>query len=849
MRVAIFNNFANYTNRVEHRLETYDDYILAVGAGNSFGPFNKINFKNRDGITTSQVVNLPKGTENFKPNYLLVLKENTDDIVSRWFVTESYETRAYQFNLSLVRDIIADNWETVLDTPSVVSRGWARVGSGTNSPIFNSEGFSCSQVKQTEHLLKDKTGSAWVVAYIKNYDTDPAPETPDEITFYSSPGNTKSEPESVTAMFEGTAATGYAYDRQMADRKIVTHCVDMSGTTPGAIYAVPYTMDDSHGYRASEITVPSPSSEYGWYFDGFAPTGNYWTAFNTAVKRLMSSNQLWESVDTSFDNKELTAGRPWNDEVDQYIGQKFYDPASKPYVLGRVEIPSKFLVRTSAADIEWWSEKIGHIIKQADVAGDLVSQSTVGVKEPFGAATADYIELELMTYTYVRQYVGLSEDKVTLALNHANLTDRPWSMCAVPVDAINIVNRSVPTTPGVAKAFASALSEQLGEKVLDVQLLPYCPCPDFISGNAISLTGLSEHVDYEWIKSGNNIVTILLWARNCSSRIQIPFTRYNLPDDPVEFKLEQETKLYRLTAPNYSSSWEFSICKNRGLYAFDVDFTYEPYNSYLRVAPHFGGLYGANFGDSRGLIISCDTSLPKISDNWVNYQLQNANYQKVFDRQIKTQEIGIALAGFNAAADIAMTGLSIGSGINGLKAGAKALSMNKAADDNADMMNLQDASFALAQNQAKYDAKLGQLRSNVAFSSLQGGIEAINDLSNLGMQIRSMEDAKFNHEMNISNIKAQPQTITQIGAFNVNNKLFPVLEVYDATESEKDNIREFIKYRSMNIGRTATIRDYLSDNPRTWIEAALIDTFSYNGDSHELAYLKNELQKGVFIYV
>lgn len=841
MRIALLQNFANYQNRAVRHFEELDEYIAATPAGGA-RIYDRINFKERDGIATSQIVNLAANDPGIKPDYLVVVEDDSDRILSRWFVTEWYLKRGRQYEASLVRDIISDNWQSVARAPANIIRGWC---SAANDAIFNSEGASLSQVKQTEHLLKDRTGSAWVVAYVKNYNSG---ATADEITFYSAPGIVKSEPEAVTAMFDGgIAGMGYAYDRQMADRKIVTHCADLPKSIQGIPYAVQYTMTDTRGYRRSDVEISSPTSECSWYFPVITPIDFYWNAFSTALRPLMESNHLWEYVDAAFASKELTNNMPWNDEVDQFIGQKFYDPSNRPYVLTRMAVPSKVLIKTSATNIDWWSDKVGHIVKSADLAAQAVTSSYVVVKDPFGAAPVDYVEVEVMTYTYVRQYVGLSENKVTLALNHATLTDRPWGLCAMPVDSINIKNRSSQTTPNLALSFAAAISEQLGEKVLDVQLLPYCPCPDFIDGNAISLVGLSEHIDYEWVRSGDNLTTILLWSRKCSGRISIPFTQIRLPDDPVEYKIEQESKLYRLTAPNYGAAWDFSVSKNRGIYAFDADFTYEPYNSYLRVAPHFGGLYGANFGDCRGLVISSNFSLPKISDAWVNYQLNNSNYQKTFDRQVKSMErarnASLVSAGVNAAA---------GAAINlapGISTAIKATNMMYSAADAAIWGDTRaEQAAGEAQFWSATDARSTAFK-NMGLGATQSAQAVASSAIGAYLQTKAIEDETYLRELKLGDIKAMPDVITQIGAFNINNKLFPLLEIYDATASEKASLRSYLERRSFDIGRTATVEDYLNyDADRTWIEAALLEVPDFTGDAHELAFLKSELSQGVYIY-
>ena len=51
------------------------------------------------------------------------------------------------------------------------------------------------------------------------------------------------------------------------------------------------------------------------------------------------------------------------------------------------------------------------------------------------------------------------------------------------------------------------------------------------------------------------------------------------------------------------------------------------------------GLSAGDFNDQRGLICGGDFSLPNVSDAWADYQMQNKNYQNIFDREVQSMEI------------------------------------------------------------------------------------------------------------------------------------------------------------------------------------------------------------------
>ena len=96
--------------------------------------------------------------------------------------------------------------------------------------------------------------------------------------------------------------------------------------------------------------------------------------------------------------------------------------------------------------------------------------------------------------------------------------------------------------------------------------------------------------------------------------------------------------MMRLASPNYSNFFDISIERNLGVEYVNVDCTYKPYAPYLHLNPNFKGLYGGDYDDVRGLICGGDFSIALTNDAWSTYQLQNKNYQSIFDRQIQQLE-------------------------------------------------------------------------------------------------------------------------------------------------------------------------------------------------------------------
>lgn len=112
-----------------------------------------------------------------------------------------------------------------------------------------------------------------------------------------------------------------------------------------------------------------------------------------------------------------------------------------------------------------------------------------------------------------------------------------------------------------------------------------------------------------------------------------------------DIKIANECDLYRLCSPNYNGAFDFNLMKNnKEVKKFNVDCQYKPYNPYIHVNPDFAGLYGRDFDDSRGLVCGGDFSIGIVNDQWNAYEIQNKNYQNIFNRQIQNMEVNNSIA-------------------------------------------------------------------------------------------------------------------------------------------------------------------------------------------------------------
>jgi hypothetical protein len=392
------------------------------------------------------------------------------------------------------------------------------------------------------------------------------------------------------------------------------------------------------------------------------------------------------------------------------------------------------------------------------------------------------------------------------------------------------------TSKAVAIGMAQAIIEQCGSAVYDVQMLPYCPVQYAIRNGVIKdddstvIFATDEH---------NNKVGIIFWGTksNFTTTITVPIEDNDYSNyDDIDWKRDILTKKFRLVSPNYSGIFEFSPYKLDKKYgvrdnnvSFSIDCTYKPYNPYIHVAPippaYQAFLYGNDFDDSRGLICGGDFSLPMISSAWTEYELANKNYNNIFNRELQTLDLQQKYAGIS---DIfsAISG-TVGAGASGAMTGL----------------------FATGGNPV--GAAVGAVVGGV--SSLAGGIADIAINSELRKDTRDLKIDLYNYQL--GNIKAQPYSLTRASAITYNYKYWCFIEMYDATDQEKDIVENMIMYHGSKLMKITTIQEnlenvsYRTGLPGNYVKGSFIH-FVLDGvstDSHMLNELNIELEKGVYI--
>ena len=787
-------NYENYFNRKCAKPQTnvlnYEDNILAE--------FDNINFNPNDGVNTELIVNY-KGEQ---PNYLLVV-DGYPLVASRWWIIDGQRTRSGQLRLTLRRDLVADFYDYILDAPAMITRGRL----GTKDPyIFNDEGIRFNQIKKSETLLKDETQVPWVVGYIAkeqegSESTTISIKQPQSFDYTGSSlsswgpegGSSGTNFGAYTLQNAQKSTTGAKYTHSIYARSSISAVFDTF--TYGA--ETDYTLKVERGPKDG---VPSLIYPEGYYTD---------SEYKRALSRAFADNI------SALNSAASTAIGAADSVVLQLRAQegKVVKIGENTYYKVRVKSqPFETNVNVTTGQSIYFNRMNDFCQSPIDEYHNFFSGG--GSDNSFklkATGTQYYLELEELT----------NEIGFTIPSTRRVLSDAPYSMFAIPYGSVAITSGTLLDlglgTEDIASQTAAAISEKLGSRVYDVQLLPYCPLRRAISQtNGIGLANLTPEVDYTFIRQttsdSSKIVGIMLWAESS----QFTFDINTLVISPYDTKTTNQCTLERLCSPNYSSVYEFNIAKNDGIGGFNVDCAYKPMSPYIHIWPKGGinSIYGSDFNDPRGLICSGDFSMPATSDQWALYEINNKNYQNMFNRQIETldlvhsiQKTEQILGATVGTVQGAMTGFGAGAMIGGPQVGLAA----------------------------------------GAGGALASGIGGIADVVH-GQQLRDNERGQaFDvFRMSNENIQAMPDTLTKVSAFTPNNKIFPVYENYSASDKEIESFQKYTKYRAHTVGRIDNIANFIWP---TWeyVEASIIQFEGLAEDSQVAYEINNELMKGVYL--
>ena len=788
MFYALLMNYNNYFNRTYKRHNTLEQYISA-SEGHILGVDKPYNFSLNDGVTMEHVFNV---TETEEPNYLLLLEENEQrTIVSRWFVIDWTKVRGNQYKGLLRRDLLADNYETITTSPSFIEKGYVEP---TDSAIFNKENMNFNQIKTRETLLKDDSKTAWIVGYIAQDHTALTDKT-----FTLSP--------EVDMVISGN----------FSDWEYAKWCNGLEQSSFDADktnYRINFdAFKQQFGFvnKSIEFTKNTHSS-----YEPMSTQNDRWTVSDISKLETFLNGSWWETYNTT------TIGTYLETEYPDYATTSEFQTLLG-YVNKKIQfndgVYSLSISYKSSLDVDYHFEDTTTTLYQyiygiTNAALDYTISNTN--RYPFmyklyrTRFTIVPTKLENVQGTY----------KYSLPQSVRKLDDAPYKMFCIPYYTGNgrytfslDGSTFIYTDKDIQMGWAMSLAKELGDSLYDLQILPYCPISNWkgkTNTTAIWSVNKTINVDYIELKGAND--TTYGYCSFCDVSSKEQFLKY--PIEIMDYKLENECDMYRLCSPNYASAFEFNPAKNDGVEGYNVRYTYKPYQPFINVAPKFNRLYGKDFKDNRGLILSGDFSLPIVKDAWINYQLQNKNYQLAFDRQIENLESNYSWQKKMGIAN-AITG-TIQGGVSGAMSGALV--------------------------GGGVGAVVGGVLGTGA--SMVGGIADIAMQQNLHNE--AIDYTKDNFGYQLQNIQALPNTLNKVSSIISVSKLFPFLEYYTCTNEEKEALQNKLKYNGMTIGRIGKIKDYLQQDTQTYVQGQLI-RLEGKYDTHIANEIANEFKKGWYI--
>lgn len=812
-----FLNFNNYYNRQvklpnEQYLDVFEDYIIDSS-------LNKSNFDPRDGIQTSIEARIaPKKTYNplgvvikeevIVPNYVIVCHtDRPNDIVSRWFVIEADFKGSEIYTMTLVRDIIAENYTSVIKSPCYIEKGWVP---NTDPAVFNSEGVLVNQIKQNETKLYDNTGIPWIVGY---WDAAATNQSFDD-SFYIQP-DFSVENYSNLPFYNYLSGTGSLptnapiyYDAYRDYHVIMKASASAYAST--SVWNLYPTVAESSAYERSNYQPTSSIGLRGLAFiNEQLKFDNVWAADGEILcEKVRRASNYFQSDFGWFTQAQYR-------ELQNLNGKIVYITNEDKY----------FTININFAKSEDVDFTVGTNTSTAEIFSNLFNDTTYFTGTIDGSANTLQVSARLAQYTYTLSEVSDATYAATIPNEHRKLIDAPYDMFFMPYGKFTGIGEGGKTVVcdefdsfAIANIIARKFANNEVKFCYDLQLLPYCPFAEsefFTKDNngVWDLTKLEEGKDFNFVNNSavdpTDIKGIMFWATKSNFTFNINHTI-----EVDDYKIANECDIWRLCSPNYNGVFEFNAAKNGGVQFFNVDCSYKPYNPYIHMNPNFSNLYGADYNDARGLICGGDFSLSIVNDLWQSYQLQNKNYEKTFQRQIENMEVQHDVAKIQERVNI----------VSGTAQGAASGAMMGGMTGNP------------------YLAAIGGLVGGA--SSLAGGIADISLNERLRNEALNYAQDMFNY--NLDNIKALPTSLAKVSALNFNNKIVPFLEYYSCSNEEKEAIRNKIKYNGMTIMRVGTIEKFTKEGEETYVKAKLI-RWEYGDDFHFINFLSSELNKGVFI--
>lgn len=850
----LLKNFNNYYNRQLIKFDTLNDYLTNE---NFLISFNDRNFDFQDGLFTKHIVNYSSGTLEV-PDYCIVEDKDTNEF-SRWFVIECRQTRGYQYELSLKRDIIAEHYEVLKASPCLIKKGYV---DNSSTLVFNKEPQEYNKIKKSEHLIKDQVGTGWVIGFIerdKSYSghikASYYDDRPVDFDYSALPTAVK--------QYMGISGASPIYKlKVLKDEDLHNIGIQMNFTTR---WNTPTgTNINVYEYTGQMFTnVGNYRGKYYFNVPGFAgDVDNNYCKFEEEgyinTPAIPTHLAVYQGMAITYNTSTL---RSSTGQFAEYYSNKWHDGLSSiSLATWWNHIPEIYNTYTTYQTLKAYDGKICQIdgnyyrcqivrnnsTQYQNVAGGSILSSSL-YNAVVGALPTDTQMQSMQTaasysespkyytnygpsnlqssdfgfYYFIEDfYINLVQENIqvwtdlTTPANRNHLVDAPYDMFAIPYanedftysDGTNTYNAN----KNMAINMAIEICRSLGSTAAyDIQIVPFCP---LIGKQGIQSTPMNIALcSKQPIRKGTSLTTsdpivgYYLWCDRSSYSFSTNETRDELTLNNSELTYKEITQMneYILCSPAKDSTYEFNPAMNRGIHKWNISFDYRPYSSYIKVQPDFDYLYGSSSfsgqTDVRGLIFNGNYSITQLSNAWAEYMNSNKNYQQIFDTQVDTQ-----INKFNKQQKAQWDTV-----------GARNWSINPVKT----VLGIIGES-----KQMDYDREI------------------------FNMDISAQREI-FNYQLD--NIKSKPDAISKLTSLNIDFRIYPYVEIYSTNDSELQFFRDNMKWNGMTIMVTGYIEQYLKPaGEETFVQATIIrynENIKKENDYTLVSELNKELDMGVYI--
>lgn len=609
--LTFLGGWSNYFDRRIRRdliLTNWSGYLHELqqsGRTNYYVEFQGINFNPADSVDTELIVNWP---EDWNPDYMIEIDDH-DNVLARWFVIDFERTRLGQYNCTLRRDVIADNYNQIMSAPTFVEKAMV---SASDPMILNPEGMTYNQIKKDEILLKDETGMPWIVGYV----VQDGKRYPEGSGYYESSINLKTS----TLKSEFPTYLINAIDDQSA-----MYFASYKDTDPNLKYNFNFKGSEKN-YGSIQISKDwqyfepktFPGVDPGETFENdaalisgtndknvlFLSTDNYKITNKNIITKMMPLMGSILKTIRYFMRKESSDSLPieqW-EYIKKYNNTVYYDETSKHYYslqFFSVHHKHPLTFKYDSTSSLWGTIK--GIIQNDTTLNSYLNRTSSDkiftIECPYDAVFPIVTDL------------GTSDTKIStyIPATRNPLVGEPFDMFCIPYGDFKCSDFTCNKELSLAIARSLAVAGA-GSVVYDVQLLPYCPFRDVIKGNSINEKLLTVDVDYTYAKDtiANKNIGIIFWCTKSSFSFNInkslelerpktststTETQYYVFDNTSSWDTDNQTRSYfiqEMVGKNYKSYGLITAVAdidNNPTPIMNVKSSYDPSTYTLKVGP------------------------------------------------------------------------------------------------------------------------------------------------------------------------------------------------------------------------------------------------------------------------